>query len=350
MIIIYILSARSAHRSLESVHVAQLKYIKNTAKNADAVKISPYPRSCYICRHDQCTLLSPRELLELKCERKLPELFIVGAPRCGTNALGKFMDLHPSLMGASFGVNPGHEEEGDDIQNIAGIMTHQMGYTTPGQIAYLTNPDFFTFDMNVLKQLSTLLQKDAKLIIMLRNPVQRAVSEYFHVKKLMKQNPEMVRTEWIEREMVDFFENYEMRETFESTVLDENGNVRQEIQIINTGIYINHISSYLDTFQLRQMLILDGDVFVQDPLVTLREVVEFLHIPRFYTSKHFIFTEENGYYCANIPSRPDVQCIEHDEGSAHEDIDRKVIDKLSEFYKPYTMHLQNLVGKRFSWT
>ncbi|XP_072019056.1 heparan sulfate glucosamine 3-O-sulfotransferase 1-like [Amphiura filiformis] len=343
MIIIYMLSA-TANRSVAPI--SRSEYLKIASRLP--VK---YPKSCYVCQHDKqiCNLVSTTEIHELQCQQRLPELFIIGAPRSGTNALGKFMDLHPSLVGASFGVNPGHEDGGDDIQNIAGIITHQMSYTTPGQISFLANPDFFTYDMKVLKQLSSLLKNDAKLIIILRNPIKRAISEYFHVKALMQQNPDVVRSEWIEREMVEFFENFEMRETFESTILDQD-RIRQEIQLINTGLYVNHVTSYLDTFKLRQMLFLDGEVFIKDPLFVLREVEEFLHIPHFYESKHFSFTEEVGFHCANIPSRPDVRCIEHDEGTAHSNIDPTVLETLSDFYRPYTVHLQNLIGKRFSWT
>ena len=37
------------------------------------------------------------------------------------------------------------------------------------------------------------------------------------------------------------------------------------------------------------ILVLDGDRFVEDPVLVLRSVERFLHLPPFYSDQHFTF-------------------------------------------------------------
>ena len=39
-----------------------------------------------------------------------------------------------------------------------------------------------------------------------------------------------------------------------------------------------------------QILLLDGDVFIEDPVTILNQIENFLNIQKFFTSDHFDFT------------------------------------------------------------
>lgn len=335
---------------------------KNFARsqNKQHLKISTnesVPKSCYKCNRFKCKLLEDNNLKELHCRQRLPQLFNIGAKKSGTTTLRKFMDLHPSLAGISFRLESWDEDK--HIHDIADLITKEMYYTTPKQITFQNNPDFFSFDMRTLKRLAPLLNDNVPLIMLFRDPVHRALSDYVHVKEMIGLRPDLVHTEWRKttmttnndekKEKVQFYKTYEIRDTFESTVLDENGDVRSDNQLIDTGVYVKHVTSYLDTFKLKQMLFLDGELFKKDPLPILREVENFLKIPGFYQAKHFQYVKEKGFHCAFVEDRPDVNCMDFTKGRQHPQVNGAVLDKLTSFYRPYTIQLQNIIGKTFSW-
>ena len=119
----------------------------------------------------------------------LPNLLIVGAAKSGTTSLHNYLNQHPSVFMCSpkephFLINKDIGEQRipkgvlslEDYKSLfKGASTKK--YRGESSVMYLLFPEF------AIKNINKYLSKDVKIIIMLRNPVERAYSGYQHVKR-----------------------------------------------------------------------------------------------------------------------------------------------------------------------
>jgi hypothetical protein len=151
--------------------------------------------------------------------KKLPNFLVVGAAKCGTSSLNKYLDQHPQIFMSKvkeprfitsqvnpFPLNgPGdHKVEAwyvkkydDYVKLFEGAENYQAVGEASADTLY-----FYKGSIPVIKQ----YLGDPKIIIMLRNPVKRAFSAYQHLvrdlredlsfEEGLKQEPERIRNNW----------------------------------------------------------------------------------------------------------------------------------------------------------
>ena len=119
----------------------------------------------------------------------LPNLLIVGAAKSGTTSLHNYLNQHPSVFMCSqkephYLINNeiGEQRIPKGVLNIEDYKflfkgASAMKYRGESSVMYLSFPEF------AIKNINKYLSKDVKIIIMLRNPVERAYSGYQHVKR-----------------------------------------------------------------------------------------------------------------------------------------------------------------------
>ena len=151
--------------------------------------------------------------------KKLPNLLIVGAAKCGTSSLHKYLDQHPQIFMSehkeprfiSSQVTPfplngprDHKVEAWYVKNYddyAKLFEGAEGYPVVGE-ASADTMYFYKGTIPVIKQ----YLGDPKIIIMLRNPVKRAFSAYQHLVRDqreelsfedgLKEEPNRIRDNW----------------------------------------------------------------------------------------------------------------------------------------------------------
>ena len=116
----------------------------------------------------------------------LPNLLIVGAAKSGTTSLHNYLNQHPDiymsehkephfLINSDIGVKRVHKAviELNDYKEM--FMTDDSyKYKGESSVMYLAFPEI------CIKNIKRFLMKDIKVIIMLRNPVERAFAGYLH--------------------------------------------------------------------------------------------------------------------------------------------------------------------------
>ena len=119
----------------------------------------------------------------------LPNLLIVGAAKSGTTSLHNYLNQHPSVFMCSpkephFLINNeiGEQRIPKGVLNVEDYKFLFKGasaikYRGESSVMYLSFPEF------AIKNINKYLSKNVKIIIMLRNPVERAYSGYQHVKR-----------------------------------------------------------------------------------------------------------------------------------------------------------------------
>ena len=119
----------------------------------------------------------------------LPNLLIVGAAKCGTTSLHNYLNQHPDIFMCSpkephFLIN---KEIGKqrihkgiiDLKDYKSLFSEKdhLKYRGESSVMYLSFPEL------AIKNIKRYLHDDVKIIIMLRNPIERAYSGYQHVKR-----------------------------------------------------------------------------------------------------------------------------------------------------------------------
>ena len=119
----------------------------------------------------------------------LPNLLIVGAAKSGTTSLHNYLNQHPSVFMCSpkephFLINKeiGEQRISKGVLNIEDYKAlfkeaSTKKYRGESSVMYLLFPEF------AIKNIKKYLSNEVKIIIMLRNPVERAYSGYQHVKR-----------------------------------------------------------------------------------------------------------------------------------------------------------------------
>jgi len=119
----------------------------------------------------------------------LPNLLIVGAAKSGTTSLHNYLNQHPDIFMCSpkephFLINKDIGEQRIhkgviDLKDYEDLFVEKdhLKYRGESSVMYLSFPEI------AIKNIKHYLADDVKIIIMLRNPVERAYSGYQHVRR-----------------------------------------------------------------------------------------------------------------------------------------------------------------------
>ncbi|XP_070580288.1 heparan sulfate glucosamine 3-O-sulfotransferase 1-like [Ptychodera flava] len=280
--------------------------------------------------------LPAAELKAKGCHKRLPDVIIIGVKKCGTGSLVHFLSFHPSV---AMKHNDSIELHFFDLHQSKGYnwYRNQLLYTTSHQLVVEKSPQYLTWPHDCAKKVHDYVSRKTKIIVVLCDPVRRAISDFvFSTVLRPKADPRRRR-------------HYNLAKTFEKSVIDNEfsgQSVNFYNEMIDTGIYVKHILRWLEYFPRDQFYVLDGGRLKQDPYNEVRKVEKFLGLPEFVTRDHFYFDEVKRFYCMAFPYR---HCLGDTKGLSHPEVDEDVMDKLYEFYRPYDNLLSEMFNQTFSW-
>nr|XP_056718173.1 heparan sulfate glucosamine 3-O-sulfotransferase 3A1-like [Euleptes europaea] len=256
-------------------------------------------------------------------EPRLPQALIVGVKKGGTRALLEFLRVHPDVRAA------GAEPHFFDRHYGRGLAWYRdlMPRTLDGQITMEKTPSYFV-TKEAPARISA-MSKGTKLIVVVRDPVTRAISDYTQT---LSKKPD-----------IPTFENL----TFKNRTT---GLIDTTWSAIQIGIYAKHLENWLLYFPIGQILFVSGERLISDPAGELGRVQDFLGLKRIITDKHFYFNKTKGFPClkkAEGSSKP--HCLGKTKGRTHPNIDQKVVERLREFYRPFNMKFYQMTGQDFGW-
>jgi len=182
------------------------------------------------------------------------------------------------------------------------------------------------------------MSKDVRLIVVLRDPVMRAVSDYTQASAKR-------------RGVVPTFEQL--------AFVDVGGSNASTTTTVNTlwraiqiGLYAVHVRRWLDQFRADQLHFVSGERLVADPAGVLADVQYFLGLRRVVTDKHFRFSRAKGFPCiVRDPQRApdDIHCLGKTKGRTHPVIEPGALKRLRDFFRPHNDDLYRLTNMEFGW-
>ena len=253
--------------------------------------------------------------------RVLPDFFVIGPGRTGTTSLYHYLDQHPSLSKSAY------DELGFfDVNFHLGLYWYRSLFPsifTKFRIKLKTN-FFMTYDVTPsyvrrpwnAKRIKKLFP-DSKLIIVLRNPVDKTYSHYY----LSKQSGE-TRTfeEVIEEDMDDVLKwNIQSRD-------DNYFATKVEKSKLARGFYVEQLPIWFDEFSKDQILIISSEDLASKTKNTMNDIFRFLNLPEY-----------------------EIQNIEKVNISKYSKMNPKTRKNLITFFKPYNEQLYQFLNRKFDW-
>uniref|UniRef100_A0ABI7WCZ4 Sulfotransferase n=1 Tax=Felis catus TaxID=9685 RepID=A0ABI7WCZ4_FELCA len=201
-----------------------------------------------------------------------------------------------------------------------------MPRTLDGQITLEKTPSYF-----VTREAPGRIHgmsPDTKLIVVVRNPVTRAISDYAQT---LSKTPGLPS-----------FRALAFRHGL--------GPVDTAWSAVRIGLYAQHLTNWLRLFPLSRFLFVSGERLVSDPAGEVGRVQDFLGLKRVVTDKHFYFNATKGFPClkkAQGGSRP--RCLGKSKGRPHPRVPEAVVRRLRDFYRPFNRRFYQMTGQDFGW-
>ncbi|XP_068610508.1 heparan sulfate glucosamine 3-O-sulfotransferase 3A1-like [Brachionichthys hirsutus] len=255
--------------------------------------------------------------------KKLPQALLIGVKKGGTRALLEFLRVHPDIR--AVGAEPHFFDR--NYENGPEWYRDLMPKTLEGQITMEKTPSYFV-TREAPARISA-MSRDTKLIVVVRDPVTRAISDYTQT---LSKKPD-----------IPSFESL----TFKNRTT---GLIDTSWSAIQIGIYAKHLDNWLQYFPMGQILFVSGERLISDPAGELGRVQDFLGLKRIITDKHFYFNQTKGFPClkkAEGSSKP--HCLGKSKGRTHPPIDPEVVQRLRDFYRPFNMKFYQMTGRFFGW-
>jgi hypothetical protein len=209
---------------------------------------------------------------------RLPDFFIIGAAKAGTTSLYAILDRHPDIFMPK--VKEPEFFARDDRYN-AGIESYAAAFAdaTPHQIVgeastiYSMAPFFPDTAARIKAHVP-----EAKLIYVMRQPVERAYSFYTQIIKNYQNDTKdmMVHRSFEEFVLPESHATAAPRSSVFSRATDHFTDV-PELCLAGSD-YVKQIEAYLAHFPRDQMLFLKFEDFVRDGPTTIRKITNFLGI------------------------------------------------------------------------
>ncbi|MEB3340185.1 tetratricopeptide repeat protein [Okeania sp.] len=288
-----------------SIYLNLAEALTQIGKTKEAIKY--YQKACknhvnksrpiFVQKHWNLEQLSPANFL------------IIGVGKGGTTSLYNYITKHPQILPSikkeihfwSFYFHRGidwYQAHFPPISDSKKFLTGEAS-TTYFDAEYAPCRIFHFFPK-------------IKLILILRNPVDRAVSHYYHQVRLNQE--------------------------FRSCEIALNSQLEKLRQISNpyywnyagdyiaAGVYVEFLKKWLAIFPREQLLILKSEEFYSNPKNTMKQVFNFLDLPDY-----------------EIPNYPKLNA------GSYSSISESLRQKLNDYFQIHNQRLEEYLGMKFNW-
>lgn len=223
----------------------------------------------------------------------LPDFFVVGAAKSGTTSLYYYLKEHPSIYLShikevwffSFKDDPPQDDGSSSLGEM--IITNLDEYrklfvdAKPNQLGGDICPSYLYTHLATVKNIKEVYgryYKKLKIIICLRNPVDRAYSQYMMFKR-------------------DDNEALSFEEAIKPEIIQERLNNGWNVfyDYMSFGMYYQQVNTFLQEFPNTKVILFDD--FVRSPDSVLVELMEFLEIDKM----HLDAGKDSRYNVSGIP-------------------------------------------------
>jgi hypothetical protein len=269
---------------------------------------------------------SPKRALPLRQllarYRVLPDFLIIGTQKGGTSSLYDYLGQHPQMRAALL-KEPRYfsrwHEKGENWYRAHFPLKHEMSSPQGKYITGEASPDYLLHPHAA--ELAHDLLPDAKIFILLRNPITRAFSHYNHNAakgRGTRSFEEAVRAEMEADQPRDLaaLEGREYRHAVHELYLGR-------------GFYAEQLDRWLACYPRDQIMVFQSEVFFTQPRESLQQALQFLGLPAVDLDQIDYSPRLQGTYKAVL--EPGLRA------------------EMADTFRPHNERLYALLGERFDW-
>ena len=256
---------------------------------------------------------------------RYPSFFLLGAAKCGMTPLHAYLDQHPEIC-MSKPKEPTYFEAELDRHGTAyyfnRYFSHWAGEPIVGESRhrnlYLPYVSRRLFDYN----------PDARLLVILRNPVERAISHWWHWYSRGKETLRL--REALEADLKRIDAGYRLETENEQAIYkrtaveDCKGMLRT---YLDSGYYDDQIQRYLALFPRERLKIVLFEDFSRDPQSVLLE------------AGHFLGADPRPIFKLDCAQR------QQSRSAAGKHVDNATVSWLAEHFQPHNLRLEEMLDR-----
>ena len=237
--------------------------------------------------------------------RPLPDFLIIGAQRCGTTSLYRYLDQHPQVIGAA----PSKGVHYFDVNHERSLRWYRAHFPTErtreragsGAVTGEASP-YYVFHPRGPDRVRAAVP-NVRLILMLRDPVVRAFSQY----------------------QQEYARGFEDAETFEEALDLEPGRLAGERErmladpsydsvdlqhhaYVTRGQYVEQLERLEKLFGRDRVHVVESQEFFEQPAPVYAQTLEFLGLPPFDDA---VFEQHNARPRSPMPAELAARLDEH---------------------------------------
>ena len=259
--------------------------------------------------------------------RVLPDFIIIGVHKGGTTSLYDYLAGHPQVV-------PAFEKEVHyfDSRWDGEVDSYRASFPNTARTRWVERrhgravtgeaSPYYVSHPHIPRRVAQMVP-DARLILLLRNPVDRAVSAFQHNRRRTPNEPLDSLSEAIDREL-EFLSDEQQR------LIEDERHPDFEYAwhcYLRRGVYVDQIRWWHEQFPRDQLLILQSEQLGERPAEVFDEVRRFIGLDE-WSPPEFARLNTNTY----------------------DDVDPDVRRRLSDFFAPHNERLFDYLGERYDWT
>jgi hypothetical protein len=257
--------------------------------------------------------------------RRLPDFIVIGAQKGGTTALFAYLLQHPQVgrpWKKELNFFSRHYRRGEPWYRARFPLRREM---IGGEILGEASPSYMPFPAAPARMREVVPR--AKLIALLRDPTERAISHYFHsVRHGMERRPILqafsATADWLRATLTS-------RDTADVRPAPWPLRADPWLSYLYRGVYVDHLRRYHRYFGRDQLLIVRSEDLRTRRFETLARVFDFLGID---------------------PTHRPGDVRPRRVGTNKQAVPGEVYELLRGYYRPHNERLYEYLGRDFGWT
>ncbi len=264
-----------------------------------------------------------------------PSFLIIGAMKAGTTSLFRYLCEHPQIAAPAV-----KEIEYFDFNWARGeawyrahfpLKARNGGNVVSGEASpgYLVHPRAAARTAGLLP--------GARIIVLLRDPVQRAISHYFHERRIGLETRSVDAALRSAEATTPFLIPYGYERAWHRAHYAADNGRRAHPELlqrwpvhlayVDVGRYADHLPAWFDAFGRSRVLVLSSEQLFAEPLATLNRALAFLNL--------------------SLTDRSDLRA--HNAGTYSRPVDDATIAYLEQIFREPNQRLYELLGEDLGW-
>ncbi|NOQ64219.1 MAG: sulfotransferase [Methyloprofundus sp.] len=255
--------------------------------------------------------------------RALPNFIIIGAQKAGTSSLHRHLAQHPQLIASC--IKEVHFFDGGLDPAVDNFKQGPLWYRShfplqkklKAQQKTFESSPLYLFNPDVAERIHQLIP-DIKIIVLLRDPSQRAISHYFKEQRRGKESLAIFEAMLAEEQRIEPIVQQR----------DFKNEKYRHYSYKSRGLYREQLERYYSHFAREQILVINSEYFLSSIERSLMQVFEFVGVDATFKV-------------------PDLQ--PRNVGINRVKVAPEVTEYLNRYFSPHNQALYDLVSKDFGW-